>query len=148
MDDNRRMPRTKKRLSCTVLVSNQSYTGIVLDVSATGIFVQTSAAPKPGEPVHVDLQMPGGEILPLEATVARRRKVPARLKSIAQGGVGLCLDAPPEAYFSMIGDLQAPRSKEPAKPEKPAKTLKQTPTSGLARKALLKRLEKLRSETG
>ena len=146
MSDKRQMPRTKKRLSCTLTVNGQRYSGIVLDVSATGLFVQTGATPKPGTQVALVLQLTSGDSLPLRATVARRRNVPTHLKSIAQGGIGLCLEGAPEEYFSLIEDLQGPR--EAAPPVKPTARPKETPHSQLARKALLARLKHLRSDVG
>jgi hypothetical protein len=125
-------------------VNGQRYTGIVIDISATGLFVQTSAAPKPGTPVMLELQLPNGDLLPLHANVARRRNVPAHLKSIAQGGVGLCLEGAPEAYFQLIEDLQGPREASAPVKEKPRR--KEAPQADLARKALLARLKQLRSE--
>jgi hypothetical protein len=145
MDDNRRMPRTKKRLSCTVMVSQQRYTGIVIDVSATGLFVQTNATPKPGTQVTVELQVPGGETIALNTAVARRRNVPAHLKSIARGGIGLCIEGASESYFALIGELQGEKT-APPKPAAKKPQPKEAPHSSLARKALLKRLDKLRSE--
>ncbi len=145
MSDNRKMPRTKKRLSCRVTVNEQRYTGIVIDLSATGMFVQTSATPKPGTPVMLEVQMIDGDTLQLHATVARLRNVPARLKTIVQGGVGLRLEGAPEAYFRLIEELQGPREAAPSEEETPEP--KQAPRSGLARKALLARLKLIRSES-
>ena len=145
MSDNRRMPRTKKRLSCRVTVNQQRYSGIVLDVSATGMFVQTSVTPTPGTQVTLDVQLPNGDKLQLCAVVARRRNVPAHLKSIAQGGVGLCLEAAPEEYFRLIKELQGPRP-EAAAPAKEAPQPEQAPRSELVRKARLARLKRLHLE--
>jgi len=149
MNEKRQMPRSKKRISCAVTVNGQRYAGMVLDVSATGVFVQTSAAPKVGSTVTLELQLSGIETLPIRARVARRRSVPARLKSIVHGGIGLALEGAPEEYFRLIGELQGPREtaapvkEEPSVKETPG--TKQTPRSGLARKALLGRLKKLSS---
>jgi hypothetical protein len=145
MSDKRRMPRTRKRLSCSLTINEQRYSGIVLDVSATGLFIQTSATPKPGSNVGLEVQIAPGESLPLQATVARRRNVPNHLKSIATGGVGLCLEGAPEEYFALIKELQAPR--EATTPEDDAARPKKLPHSDLARRALLARLEKLRTGT-
>ena len=43
-----RAPRKKKRISCEIISSNSRYTGIVIDISATGLFVQTNVKPAPG----------------------------------------------------------------------------------------------------
>ncbi|MBW2269869.1 MAG: PilZ domain-containing protein, partial [Deltaproteobacteria bacterium] len=113
------MPRTKKRLSCNLVVNDQRYTGIVIDVSASGLFVQTSVAPKPGSSVELELQLPSGDFLPLHATVARRRSVPARLRSVVRCGLGLSLEHVPEAFFSLVEELQGPREAVPQKEATP-----------------------------
>lgn len=144
MSDKRRMPRTRKRLSCSLMVNSQRYTGIVLDISATGLFIQTSVAPKPGTIVNFEMRLPSGESLSLQASVARRRNVPAHMQSIARGGIGLCLESTPEEYFALVEAIQGPREVVASAPE-PAR-LKETPHSDLARKALFARLDKIRSE--
>ena len=144
MSDKRRMPRSKKRLSCTLDINGQRYNGLVLDVSATGLFVQTSASPRPGSDISIDVSLPDGESLILRARVARRRNVPAHLKSIALGGLGVRLAGAPEQYFQLVEELQGPREQveEAAAPAK----LVESPPADLARKALLARLEQLRAE--
>ena len=146
MSDNRRMPRTKKRLSCTLIADDQRTAGIVLDVSATGLFVQTSATILPGAKVELEIQLPEGTTLLLHTSVMRRRTVPPQLRSVARGGLGLAVEGTPEEYYKLIGDLQGPR--ETAVAPKPAARAKETPPSDLARKALLARLKKMRSGTG
>jgi Tfp pilus assembly protein PilZ len=152
MSERRQTQRSKKRISCALTVNGHRYAGMVLDVSATGVFVQTSAAPKVGSHVTLELQLSGIETLPIRARVARRRSVPTRLKSIAHGGVGLALEGAPEEYFRLIGELQASQEAPPPVKEEPpvkeAPRTKKPPPSGLARKALLARLKKLSSESG
>jgi len=149
MRERRQTPRSKKRISCAITVDGHRYAGIVLDVSATGVFVQTSATPKMGSNVTLELQLSGIETLPIRARVARRHSVPARLKSIVHGGIGLALEGAPEEYFRLIGELQGPRETAPAVKEKPSVKetpgAKKTPRSRLERKALLARLKKLSS---
>ena len=77
-----------------------------MDVSSTGLFVQTSAKPKPGDDVRIELTLPG-QPRPtlLHATVVRVRMVPPQLLAVAQGGIGLQLQNPPEEYFVFVGQV-------------------------------------------
>jgi len=80
-------------LPCEVLFEGASVRAFVLDLSATGLFVQTSVRMRPGSDVEVRLQIANvSEPLHLRARVARRRQVPTQLTTIAHGGVGVALD--------------------------------------------------------
>ena len=106
--------RAKRRLACTVIVGQQRYSGVILDVSQTGIFVQTHAKAQPREPVLAELAVPGHrEPLRLETVVARMRMVPAPLITVAQGGLGLRITNAPEAYFAFLATLMPDRSTGP-----------------------------------
>jgi Tfp pilus assembly protein PilZ len=102
-------PRFRKRLSCRLKQKQRSYAGMVLDVSRTGLFVQTSAGAKPGDEVEVLL---GSRSQPapiaLTAEVVWQRKVPPQLRVIGEGGVGLKICYAPEPYYALLADaLQA-----------------------------------------
>jgi Tfp pilus assembly protein PilZ len=107
MGDRRRADRTKKRLACTLVIGDTRLAGIVLDLSASGIFVQTSANPAPGAELGLEIEIPGEPQRPLLAVrVARRKVVPPRLKSVVHGGLGLQIESAPEAYFRYLAQLQ------------------------------------------
>jgi hypothetical protein len=100
--ERRKTHRSRHRLTCELVLGDRRHPGIVLDVSQTGLFVQTSAAPPPGERVRVRLQPAGGAELELEASIARRYAVPARLASVARGGVGLRIESAPDDYLQLL----------------------------------------------
>jgi hypothetical protein len=104
--EKRREPRMKKRLACALWIKGVRQHGIVLDLSSKGLFVQTSAKPTPGDSVRIELTLPGEtRITTLMATVARVRMVPSALLAVAQGGIGLLLQNPPEEYFVFVGKV-------------------------------------------
>jgi hypothetical protein len=104
--DKRREPRLKKRIACALWIKGVRQHGIVLDVSSKGLFVQTSAKPSPGDSVRIEMTLPGqSRASTLMATVARVRTVPPALLSVAQGGIGLVLQNPPEEYFVFVGKV-------------------------------------------
>jgi Tfp pilus assembly protein PilZ len=95
--------RARRRLACRIVVARQRFSGVILDLSASGIFVQTNAKPRPGDPVSLELSVPGQrEPLRLEAQVARVKVVPPRLVAVAQGGLGLRITNAPEGYFDFL----------------------------------------------
>ena len=121
--NRRRMPRTKMRIACTLHWEESRHSGMVLDVSAGGLFVQTNASPAPGTPVRLELRVPGlSESIEMQASVARKRIVPARLRALLKGGVGLQLENPPEEFYALVAKLQAPeaataKTSEPETPQ-------------------------------
>ena len=104
--DKRREARVKKRIACALFIKGVRQHGIVMDVSSRGLFVQTSAKPKPGDEARIELVLPGqSKPTVLHATVVRVRQVPPALLSVAQGGIGLTLHNPPEEYYVFVGKV-------------------------------------------
>ena len=100
MPENRANPRGKKRLTCTLIIKGIRHTGVVLDVSKSGLFVQTNARPTGRDFLEIHLTLPGQKKrLVLQARVTRKKVVPARLLAVAHGGIGLKVICPPPAYL-------------------------------------------------
>jgi hypothetical protein len=98
--------RKKRRMPCDVIFAGQQHSGLVLDVSPGGLFIQTSAKAKPGDRLDVKLSLPGEtQKLPMQVEVVRKVVVPARLLAIAHGGVGVRILNAPEAYYNFMGVL-------------------------------------------
>lgn len=90
------------------------HSGLVLNVSPRGLFVQTHAKPTSGETIRVALNVPGSsETMALDATVVWKRVVPAGLLRVAQGGVGLQLTNPPEGYYRLLADVVRVNEQKP-----------------------------------
>jgi Tfp pilus assembly protein PilZ len=79
---------------------------LVLDVSRTGLFVQTSAAAKAGDEVEVMLgrREPEAAIV-VSAKVVWQRKVPPQLRSVVGGGLGLEIRFAPEPYYVLLAEI-------------------------------------------
>jgi len=99
----RRAGRIKKRITCELEVAGRRYRGFVLDLSETGLFVQTDAAADPGAQLTVRLRVGDEPEVEVEASVARRQMVPPQLATVARGGLGLRVQRPPAAYFALLG---------------------------------------------
>ncbi len=110
--DMRAEPRFKKRIPCKLRQSRSTFSGLVVDVSRTGLFVQTSAAAKAGDEVEVMLSRWGPEAdIVLSAQVVWQRKVPRQLRSAAEGGLGLQIRYAPEPYYALLVEAaQGPAS--------------------------------------
>jgi hypothetical protein len=104
--DRRAAKRVWRRLTCELRFDDRKTTGIVLNVSTSGIFVQTSARPLPGTIAEVRFAARGNvPAMNLRARVARQKRVEPRLATIEAAGVGLQLLDVPEAYWELISEL-------------------------------------------
>ncbi len=92
--------RFRKRVPCRLWVGEGSYSGVVLNLSRQGMFVQTGAGMGNGDPIDLKLR---GEIY-LRAQVVWRRRVHPALRSSAEGGVGLRILGAPEGYYQLLAE--------------------------------------------
>ena len=98
--------RKKRRMPCQLTFEGRQHSGLVIDVSPGGLFIQTSAKVKPGDRLDLQLSLPGeAHKLPLQVEVARMRVVPPLLLAAAQGGIGVRILNAPEAYYNFMGSL-------------------------------------------
>ncbi len=109
-------PRFRKRIPCRVASSARSSSGMVLNVSRSGLFVQVAAGLEPGDEVALDLEPDGGATIPVRGRVVWRRLVGARLRSVTQGGVGVQLQGTPDAYADLVSGIASSReAREPGR---------------------------------
>jgi hypothetical protein len=92
-------------MTCRVHVEGRQHNGIVLDLSGSGLFIQTGAKLAPGVRVDIDLSLPDGDAR-MQIEVVRRKQVPPQLLTVAQGGIGVRILTAPEAYYRFLQDLQ------------------------------------------
>ena len=106
-------------MACELNFSGQRQTGIVLNLSRGGLFVQSTAGVRPGTIVAVGLNPPAhSEAIPVEATVVWKRIVPSRFLSVTHGGVGLSIRHAAEAYYALLQQIMPPRRGAPAGPSR------------------------------
>lgn len=107
MGENRSSKRHRWRLPCELVFDGGRQRAFVLDLSETGLFVQTRVQLRPGSPVEVRLVIDGGHApIVLQASVARAKQVPSQLTTVAHGGIGLSLRRAPREYLDAIATLQ------------------------------------------
>ncbi|HTY18157.1 MAG TPA: PilZ domain-containing protein [Myxococcota bacterium] len=97
--------RQKRRMFCEIVHEGRAQRAIVLDVSRSGLFVQTSARFAPGTEIELLLRLDANaEPIRLRTAVARQKAVPAQLTQVAHGGVGLRILEAPREYYHAIGE--------------------------------------------
>ena len=103
---NRGEPRVARRMPCNLTVTGRRHSGIVLNVSPRGLFVQTNATTRPGESVEISLCAPTHtQAIDLSATVVWRRMVPQQLVSVAHGGCGLRIQRATESFYEYLSTV-------------------------------------------
>ncbi len=105
MVGKRTKDRKKRRMPCEVHVGGRKHSGLVLDLSPTGLFVQTNAKTSPGQCFDLHLSTGSGDLVRLVVAVVRKKVVPPRLLALAQGGVGVRIKDAPEEYFTFLEEL-------------------------------------------
>jgi hypothetical protein len=108
---------------------------MVLNLSRGGLFVQTSAAPRPGAEVWLDLNLATrSETVPIGARVVWRRAVAPHLRTVSQGGFGVQIRSAPETYFRLLSDLvgDAPAIAPPARRPEPQPAAGPRPDSSVS----------------
>jgi hypothetical protein len=104
-------PRIKRRLSCDLFFDGARHTGIVLNVSRSGLFVQTAIAAQPGSDVAIDLNGPSGESFEVDARVVWKRIVQSELMGVAHGGVGVWIKRASTSFYDFLDDIAEPAAR-------------------------------------
>jgi hypothetical protein len=99
--------RTKQRAACTLTLDGRRHNGFVLDLSQSGLFIQTSATPEIGQRLDIEVMI-RGETLAMHVEVVRRKAVPAQLLTVAHGGIGVRILAAPEQYYQLLTTTRGP----------------------------------------
>ena len=111
--DRRVAKRARRRLTCELRFEGKRAGGIVLDVSETGLFVQTAATPQPGTVVELLLNSHAGlPAMRIRARVARQKRVDKRLVYIEANGLGLQILDAPEVYYRDLVCAVAPKGRQ------------------------------------
>ncbi len=100
--EKRREDRRRQRLTCRLTIEGREHSGIVVDVSSHGLFVQTKAKAASGAAVTVQLRLPGEAPLLVAASVARLNRVPVALAPVWTAGIGLSVTHPPASYLELV----------------------------------------------
>jgi len=106
-------PRFRKRLPCQVKIDGREHEGWIVNLSRSGLFVQTAAGAGPGEMVEVALRAPtASPDLVLRSRVVWRRSVPSQLRQL-MGGIGVQIHHAPESYYSLVDAVERLQTQVP-----------------------------------
>jgi len=108
MERERRVfERMRHCLSCELHYEGRKTTGILVDISARGLFVRTNSGAKlpVGTDFRVVLRGADEGDIELVARLARSRVVRPELAIISIGGFGLELVSAPETFYAMLKPL-------------------------------------------
>lgn len=109
MERNRLNKRLRKRYTCEIVAGLRRFAGIVIDVSSTGIFVQTHAALAPETLCEVHIASRRGvQEMCLTGVVARQKRADRRLVNLVAGGVGLHILEAPDAFYTQLAGCEPP----------------------------------------
>jgi hypothetical protein len=102
--ERRRAKRTKRRATCELWIAGERQTGILLDISSTGLFIQTTTQVAVGSEIDVEIKIPGDtRECRVRTVVARVRRVPPSMAALAAGGLGLRILDAPASYWDFVG---------------------------------------------
>jgi hypothetical protein len=105
--------RKKRRMPCGIQVGSRTHSGLVLDLSPTGLFIQTNAKTTPGQSIEILLSTGSGDPIPLQVEVVRKKVVPPRLLTVTGGGVGVRILDATERYFTFLTEIGIAGGPEP-----------------------------------
>jgi Tfp pilus assembly protein PilZ len=102
--DKRRWPRQARRIPCEIWIRGTRYSGIVKDVSRTGLFVQTRAKATAGTAITLVIAAGDGRTeIRVSGRIVRREQIQALLATQSAAGIGIEV-AQPGALGRLLGD--------------------------------------------
>ena len=102
--DKRRHRRHARRIPCKLFVGERGFSAFVLDLSVSGLFIQTHARPEIGERLRIQLALAGAPF-DLSVQVVRAKQVPQTLLAQAKGGIGVRIVTAPAEYGRLLAEL-------------------------------------------
>lgn len=103
--EKRRFRREKHRVGCEYRIAGEVHQGILVDLSARGLFIQSSFKPEEGTDLDITLREPGLGEIPLRGKVCRLRFSHRSAAAVVSGGFAVEIDGAPEAYFQLLVQL-------------------------------------------
>jgi hypothetical protein len=104
--EKRRHRRYARRFRVRYGEKALQHSGFTSDVSAAGMFVVTTAIPKLGTRLHVEVSVDNDRLLYFEGMVARMALVAPELRSVMKGGFGLRFLTGAELMAEMVPHLR------------------------------------------
>ena len=112
LHNRRRFDRYRVRIPCRIVAEGEEHWGIVTNVSADGVFLDSRAELASGVKVVLTLESSkatSNESLVLTGHVARKRRSHLRVEVVVSPAIAVQLESAPEAFFSLLADLDRAR---------------------------------------
>jgi Tfp pilus assembly protein PilZ len=106
MPERRQERRVRRRLAVKFGERDLSHSGLTLDLSRSGAFVVSPHRPALDMRIHMQLSLPLGRFVYLEATIRRHKQVAPELRAFAKGGFGTEFLLPGEFLKELIVDAE------------------------------------------
>jgi hypothetical protein len=101
MSEKRDNPRQQIRVRCEISIGAHRSSGRVVDISTTGLAIQTELPLKKGMEARVELVVPGREPVVVDAVVANARKVKNKVTKRSVRVIGLNVDNPGLPFIAL-----------------------------------------------
>lgn len=105
MAERRHFSRIKKRFLVEFQAAGRKCCGFTHNLSPTGLFVCSTYFPKPGTPLSMKIQVPGGKRFSMGVKVVRSYRVPQQLTRFVPSGFSVRFEQAPEEYFQLLARL-------------------------------------------
>ena len=105
MAERRQFSRIKKRYLVEFQAAGRTCCGFTHNLSPKGLFVCSTFLPKPGTPLSMQVQVPGGKKFTMGVKVVRSYKVPQQLVRFVPSGFSVRFEQAPEEYFQLLARL-------------------------------------------
>lgn len=102
--ERRIFTRLPYRIPCEFVHDGHRLAGIVTDVSARGVFIETSHRIPSGTELRLVLRDPRGAF-ELVGRVKREKRSHRSARQVLSGGFGVRLDVVPEPFFRLLLEL-------------------------------------------
>ena len=99
-------PRKKKTLFCQLDCRGKRHPAVVLDLSASGLFVRLATALPLGTEVGVTLRLAGGKEWNLRAELAREPQADSSRGPLYGMGLGLRITEAPDGFAEFVESLK------------------------------------------
>jgi hypothetical protein len=96
--------RKRRRIPCQLWVGEREHSALILDLSPSGLFIQTHAKAQRGERVRLQFSHEDA-MLELKVEVVRIKSVPQGLLAATKGGIGVRIVSAPEEYDGLLSQL-------------------------------------------
>lgn len=108
--ENRQRHRFRRQIACEVAAGDSHVPGVVLDVSESGLFVETQARPTPNSIIRLFMVATGDQPrICIEAGVARAHPLQAGIEVVAAAGIGLEVLPPRTAFERWLASTAPPK---------------------------------------